>query len=164
MGLGSNLGDRLAHLRAAVAGLEKLPGARLSAVSPVFETAPVGGPAQGDYLNAVVALEWPAPARALLEALRRLESAAGREHGAGRNLPRTLDLDVLLFGDACIDEPDFRVPHPRLAQRAFVLEPLRRLAPDLVHPTCGETIAALARRLRDAGGVRAYADPDALIR
>ena len=127
MALGSNLGDRRAHLRAAVAGL---PG--VVAVSPVYETEPVGGPSrQPPYLNAVVELDTDLGARELLEVGQALESAAGRVR-AERWGPRTLDIDVLLLGDQAVDEPDLVVPHPRMRERAFVLVPLHDLAPDLV--------------------------------
>jgi len=124
--LGSNLGDRRAHLRRAVAGL---PG--VVAVSEVYETDPVGGPGdQPPYLNAVVELETDLGPRALLEVGRRLEEAAGRVR-AGRWGPRTLDVDVLLVGDLVVDEPDLQVPHPRLRERPFVLVPLSDLAPEV---------------------------------
>jgi 2-amino-4-hydroxy-6-hydroxymethyldihydropteridine diphosphokinase len=123
LGLGSNLGDRRAHLRAAIAGIPDVV-----AVSPVYETDPVGGPAgQGPYLNLVVALETDRSPRQLLELARRLEAGAGRvrteHHG-----PRTLDVDVLLVGDLCVHEPDLVVPHPRMWERRFVLVPLSDLA------------------------------------
>ncbi len=124
--LGSNLGDRRAHLRAAVEGL---PG--VVAVSGVYETDPVGGPGgQPPYLNAVVELETDLSPRALLDIGRRLEEAAGRVR-AGRWGPRTLDVDILLVGDLSVDEPDLTVPHPRLRERAFVLVPLHDVAPHL---------------------------------
>ncbi|MGQ0520946.1 MAG: 2-amino-4-hydroxy-6-hydroxymethyldihydropteridine diphosphokinase [Actinomycetota bacterium] len=127
LALGSNLGDRLEHLRRAVEGLPDVV-----AVSAVYETDPVGGPAgQPPYLNAVVELDTELDARRLLEAGRALEAAAGRER-AERWGPRPLDVDVLLVGDAGVDEPDLQVPHPRMWQRAFVLVPLHDLAPDLV--------------------------------
>ena len=126
LAIGSNLGDRAAHLRAAVAGM---PG--VVAVSPTYETDPVGGPEQGPFLNAVVELDTELTPRQLLELCHRLEAAAGRvrtEHWG----PRTLDVDVLLVGNQVVDEPDLQVPHPRLWERAFVLVPLADLAPDLV--------------------------------
>lgn len=127
MGLGSNLGDRREHLRTAVAGL---PG--VVAVSAVYETDPVGGPAgQPPYLNAVVELDTDLDGRGLLEVGRALEAAAGRVR-AERWGPRPLDVDVLVVGDARIDEADLQVPHPRMWARAFVLVPLHDLAPDLV--------------------------------
>jgi 2-amino-4-hydroxy-6-hydroxymethyldihydropteridine diphosphokinase len=126
LGLGANLGDREEALRTAVAAVPDLV-----AVSPVYETDPVGGPEQGAYLNAVVELETALTPRQLLEVCRSLESAAGRVR-AERWGPRTLDVDVLLVGDLVVDEPDLVVPHPRMWARRFVLAPLADLAPELV--------------------------------
>jgi 2-amino-4-hydroxy-6-hydroxymethyldihydropteridine diphosphokinase len=129
LGLGSNLGDRWAHLRRAVAGLPDVV-----AVSPVYETDPVGGPeGQGPYLNCVVELDTELSPRALLETGQRLEAEAGRVR-AERWGPRTLDVDVLLVGELAVAEPDLIVPHPRLWERDFVLVPLADLAPDLAPP------------------------------
>ena len=123
LGLGSNLGDRRGHLRAAIAALPDVV-----AVSPVYETEPVGGPpGQSPYLNVVVALETDASPRELLEAGQRLEAAAGRVRTEPDG-PRTLDVDVLLVGDLTVREPDLVVPHPRMWQRRFVLAPLADLA------------------------------------
>jgi 2-amino-4-hydroxy-6-hydroxymethyldihydropteridine diphosphokinase len=123
LGLGSNLGDRRAHLRAAVAALPDVV-----AVSAVYETEPVGGPAdQPPYLNLVVALETDLSPRDLLEIANRLEEAAARVR-TEPNGPRTLDVDVLLVGDLTVREPDLVVPHPRMWQRRFVLAPLADLA------------------------------------
>lgn len=125
--LGSNLGDRAAHLRAAVAGLPDVV-----AVSGVYATEPVGGPAgQGPYLNAVVELDTELSPRQLLEVGRALEAAAHRERGVPDG-PRTLDVDVLLVGDLVVADDDLVVPHPRMWERPFVLVPLHDLAPDLV--------------------------------
>jgi 2-amino-4-hydroxy-6-hydroxymethyldihydropteridine diphosphokinase len=129
LGLGSNLGDRRAYLRHAVADLPDVV-----AVSPVYETEPVGGPAgQGPYLNLVVALETERSPRELLDLAHRLERDAGRvrteRHGA-----RTLDVDVLIVGDLCVNEPDLVVPHPRMWERRFVLVPLADLAGGSVRP------------------------------
>ena len=129
LGLGSNLGDRWQHLRDAVAGLESVG---LVGVSPVYETDPVGGPSgQGAYLNLVAQLDTPLSARELLGVCRRLEAAAGRVR-TERWGPRTLDVDVLWIDGVTVDEPDLVVPHPRMFERAFVLMPLRDLAPDLI--------------------------------
>jgi 2-amino-4-hydroxy-6-hydroxymethyldihydropteridine diphosphokinase len=128
LGIGSNLGDRAAHLQAAVDGLAATPGISVVAVSPVYETAPVGGPPQDDYLNAVVAVDTALAPRALLEAGQRLEAAAHRVRRE-RWGPRTLDVDVLLVGDDEVHEPDLEVPHPRMAEREFVLAPLADLDP-----------------------------------
>lgn len=130
LGFGSNLGDRLAHLQAALDGLALAPGISVSAVSAVYETEPVGGPEQPAYLNAVVALETQLGARELLGAARRLEAAAGRVRQE-RWGPRTLDVDVLFVGDEVVDSPDLVVPHPRIAERGFVLVPLADVAPAL---------------------------------
>lgn len=121
------MGDRLGYLRAAV---EALPG--VVAVSPVYETEPVGGPSgQDNYLNIVVELDTHLSARELLAVANRLEQEAGRARTV-RFGPRTLDVDVLLVGDQSIDEPDLRVPHPRMWERRFVVAPLADLAPELV--------------------------------
>ena len=136
LALGSNLGDREAILRAAVAALDDVV-----AVSPVYETAPLGGPGgQGPYLNAVVELDTRRSPRDLLEVCRRLEAAAGRVRGE-RWGARTLDVDVLLVGDLVVDEPDLVVPHPRLWERRFVVAPLADLAPEIVP---GAAVAAAA--------------------
>jgi 2-amino-4-hydroxy-6-hydroxymethyldihydropteridine diphosphokinase len=137
LGIGSNLGDRLAHLQFAVDGLGTRAGP-LAAISPVYETRPVGGPEQPDYLNAVVAVDTDLSARRLLEIGKELETGAGRDLSGERWGPRPLDIDILRVGDEHIDEPDLVVPHPRLHQRAFVLAPLADLAPDLiVAPSAG---------------------------
>ena len=124
LGLGSNLGDRRAHLRTAVTSLPDVV-----AVSPVYETEPMGGPpGQSPYLNLVVALDTDLTPRQLLEVGQGLESAAGRVRTLP-NAPRPLDVDILLVGDLRVDEPDLIVPHPRMWERRFVLAPLADLAP-----------------------------------
>lgn len=147
LGLGSNVGDRRAHLSAAVAAIDG--HGDLVAVSPVYETAPVGGPAQGDHLNLVVELDTGRTPRQLLELCRSLEEAAGRVRER-RWGPRTLDVDVLWIEGAVVDEPDLQVPHPRLFQRRFVLAPLRDLAPDLVS---ADQVAAATGRVTPAAGL-----------
>ena len=136
LGFGSNLGNRQATLRAARERLGALAGARLVAASPVYETPPWGDADQPRYLNQVVALElgpdW-SPGR-LLATLWEIEAALGRVRTDRRYGPRTLDLDILLYGDRRIDEPDLTVPHPRLRERAFVLVPLADIAPHAVIP------------------------------
>jgi 2-amino-4-hydroxy-6-hydroxymethyldihydropteridine diphosphokinase len=129
LGIGTNLGDRLAFLQGAVDGLAATPGITVVAVSPVYETDPVGGPEQPDFLNAVVAVETTLEAHHLLRECQRLEQEAHRvrkEHWG----PRTLDVDVLVYGDERIDTPDLVVPHPRSGERAFVLVPLADVAPE----------------------------------
>jgi len=133
LGLGSNLGDRLANLKAAVDALQAEPGLRVAASSRVWETTPVGGPPQPDYLNAVIRIETDLSARDLLDIARRVESRLGRIRKE-RWGARTIDVDVLLYDEEEIDEPDLMVPHPRIMQRAFVLLPLLELEPDPVLP------------------------------
>ena len=126
LGIGSNLGDRLAHLQGAVDGLAATPGVTVVAVSKVLETDPVGGPEQPDFHNAVVAVDTVLSARDLLAVGQLLEQEARRvrtEHWG----PRTLDVDILFYGDERIDEPDLVVPHPRWAERGFVCVPLADL-------------------------------------
>ena len=136
--LGANLGDAAAMLKRAVEALDQLPLTRVSRASSLYKTAPLDtdstseSPAPGeDYLNAVVALQTGLTAPALLDALQALELQAGRERPF-RNAPRTLDLDLLLYGSAHIESARLSVPHPRMHQRAFVLVPLAEIAPDLV--------------------------------
>ena len=129
IGLGSNLGDRRAHLEAGVAGLRS--AGDVVGVSQVYETEPVGGPEQGPFLNLVVELCTADSPRRLLERCRELEQAAQRVRTV-RYGPRTLDADVLLVEGVTVDEPDLQVPHPRMWERRFVLAPLADLAPDLV--------------------------------
>ena len=128
LGLGSNLGDR--HLLLAEA-VDRLVAVGRRAVSPLYETEPVGGPEQGPYLNVVVELDTDLSARQLLGVCRRLEAAAERVREE-RWGPRTLDVDVLWVDGEEVDQPDLQVPHPRMWERRFVLAPLRDLAPDLV--------------------------------
>ncbi len=142
LGLGSNLGDRWSHLRRAAAAVPDLVR-----TSPVYETAPVGGPpGQGQFLNAVVELDTELSPRELLGVCHRLEEAAGRVR-AERFGPRTLDADVLVVGDLVVDEPDLVVPHPRMWERPFVLVPLAQLAPDLVPDPPEDPTVRLAGRL-----------------
>ncbi|HEY6624277.1 MAG TPA: 2-amino-4-hydroxy-6-hydroxymethyldihydropteridine diphosphokinase [Acidimicrobiales bacterium] len=136
LGLGSNLGDRWMHLRKAVDQLRGGSGVPVTAVSPVYETEPVGGPEdQGPYLNLVVELALPArfDAYRLLTECHRLEASAGRVRSV-RWGPRTLDVDVLWIDGLTLDDPDLTVPHPRMWERRFVVAPLADLAPDLAGP------------------------------
>ncbi|HVP28785.1 MAG TPA: 2-amino-4-hydroxy-6-hydroxymethyldihydropteridine diphosphokinase [Myxococcota bacterium] len=155
--LGSNLGDRAARLAGALSALRATPGVDVVAVSRWYETTPVGPPPQGPYLNGAVRLRTRLSPRALLTRLLEIERASGRVRDGTKDAPRTLDLDLLLHGAARSDAPDLLVPHPRLHERGFVLEPLAEIAPDVVHPVRGETIAALAARVRDPAAVRLYA-------
>lgn len=142
IGIGANLGDARANVADAVARLERLPGCTLLAVSSLYRTAPIdsGG---DDYINAVARLHTRLEPEALLQALHGIEQAHGRERPY-RNAPRTLDLDLLLYGDETIASATLTVPHPRMAQRAFVLAPLLELAPDLDIPGLGPAAPCLA--------------------
>ena len=152
--LGSNLGSRRDHLCAALDALRDLSATGEVAASRLYETDPVGPGAQRPYLNAVARLLPRLDPRALLEALLAIEAARGRERGPERNAPRSLDLDLLLYGARRIDEPGLIVPHPRLAERGFVLEPLCDLDPHLELPGDGRRVRDLAAAQRDPVAVR----------
>ena len=144
MGLGANLGDREATIRRAVELLGERTGIDVAAVSTLRETDPVGYEEQPRFLNGVVALEVDLTARGLLAELLAVERELGRDRSQeARWGPRTIDLDLLLFGDETVAEPGLVVPHPRLAERRFVLEPLHELEPDLTLPD-GRTVRELA--------------------
>ena len=138
VGLGANLGDRERTLHAAVDALAAEEEIEVLAVSVLRETDPVGVGEQPPFLNGAVAIQTTFAARELLEVLLSVEHRFGRVRIAGEHGPRTLDLDLLLYGDEQIDEPGLTVPHPRLHERRFVLEPLVELAPGLVVPGRGD--------------------------
>ncbi|WP_242106868.1 2-amino-4-hydroxy-6-hydroxymethyldihydropteridine diphosphokinase [Luteimonas aquatica] len=144
VGLGSNVGDSVRTLREAIRALDGLPHTRLLRASALYRTPAWGRRDQPDFVNAAAALETGLAARALLEALLGLERGFGRERAAqdGRWGPRTLDLDLLLYGEAAIDEPGLHVPHPHLHERAFVLVPLAEIAPQARIPGRGTVRAA----------------------
>ena len=144
VGLGANLGDREARLRAALELLASSPGVSLLAVSAFRETDPVGYLDQPRFLNAAAEVETELGPRALLDALLEVERALGRERVGPRFGPRTIDLDLLVYGDEVVDEPGLQVPHPRLHERAFALEPLDELDPGLVVPGRGAVRELLA--------------------
>jgi 2-amino-4-hydroxy-6-hydroxymethyldihydropteridine diphosphokinase len=147
IGIGSNLGDRLAHCRAALARLDLLPGSRLTRVSPVFESEPWEGVEGGLFLNAVAEIATSLPPRRLLDHLQEIEVALGRAADHRPGTARPMDLDILLYGHAVIREAGLTIPHPRMAERRFVLAPLAALAPALCHPVLRETMGELLRRL-----------------
>jgi 2-amino-4-hydroxy-6-hydroxymethyldihydropteridine diphosphokinase len=144
IGLGSNLGDRAATIRAALDRLGAHPGIELLAVSSLKETDPVGFEDQPRFLNGAAALRTELPPRDLLDRMLDVERALGRVREGARYGPRTIDLDLLLYGDAVVDEPGLEIPHPRLAERMFVLEPLVELNPQLEVPGQGQVQVLLA--------------------
>ncbi len=146
VGLGSNLGERETLIRLALDDLARLPGTRLVRASSLYDTEPVGEVEQPNFLNAVAQLDTELTARQLLWNLQLVERRLGRVR-AQRWGPRTMDLDLLLFGDLVLDEPDLRLPHPELLRRAFVLVPLVELDPMLVHPVTAQTLIQHLSRL-----------------
>jgi 2-amino-4-hydroxy-6-hydroxymethyldihydropteridine diphosphokinase len=146
VGLGANVGNRRENLDRAVELLAADPGIRVLAVSSVRETDPVGYEDQPRFLNAACAVETELGPRELLQRLLAIEGVLGRERTGPRFGPRTIDLDLLLYGNETLDEPGLTVPHPRLAQRLFVLEPLHELDPELTLPD-GQAVRELLREL-----------------
>ena len=144
IGIGSNLGDRQENLRRAVAAVRGL--GRVSCASSVYETEPMYLEGQGWFLNCVICLESGLAPRALLDALRSIEAEMGRERSV-RYGPRVVDLDILFYGDEVVSEPGLEIPHPRIAERLFVLAPLGEIRPGLVHPVLRKTIPELVGSL-----------------
>ena len=139
IGLGSNLGEREAQIRLALDDLARLPGSRLVRASSLYDSEPVGDVEQPKFLNAVAELETELTPRQLLWNLLLIERRLGRTR-TRRWGPRTIDLDLLLYGQLAVEEPDLQIPHPELTRRSFVLVPLVELDPLLVHPVTGETL------------------------
>jgi 2-amino-4-hydroxy-6-hydroxymethyldihydropteridine diphosphokinase len=155
--MGSNLGDREAHLRAAVSALAASEGVRVVRASRLYETEPVGPTPQGPYLNAALEIETTLEPRPLLDLLLGIEALEGRTRAERPQWSaRSLDLDLLLYAERAIDESGLEVPHPRLHERAFVLEPLAEIAPSWRHPLLGRSIEELAGSLREPSAVRVH--------
>lgn len=151
IGLGSNVGDRLAYLREGFHRIRSLhTEAKPPLVSSIFETSPIDcAPGTNPYLNAAVEIQFDRPPIVLLDALLRIEREMGRPSKRPRNAPRTIDLDVLYVGNLILNNPEIIIPHPRLPQRRFVLAPLSEIAPDLILPGQTKTIRALLENLTD---------------
>jgi 2-amino-4-hydroxy-6-hydroxymethyldihydropteridine diphosphokinase len=157
IGFGSNQGNRLDYCDRAVTLFNLLPHSQMTALSSLYETEPVADarthPGAEWFLNGVMRLETDLTPRGLLEVCREIEHALGRDHDR-RNGPRTLDLDILLYGSHIINEPDLIIPHPRLHLRRFVLTPMVELDPDRPHPILKHTMRELLHRVDDSGHVR----------
>jgi 2-amino-4-hydroxy-6-hydroxymethyldihydropteridine diphosphokinase len=149
VGLGSNLGEREAMIRLALDDLARLPATKLVRASSLYDTEPMGDVDQPNFLNAVAQLETELTARQLLWNLLLVERRLGRVRTRPWG-PRTIDLDLLLFGNQIVDEPELRLPHPEILRRSFVLVPLVELDPLLVHPVTGETLVAHLSRLSNS--------------
>ena len=148
IGFGSNIGARLTHIQNAIHGLSKTEGITLQKVSSVYKTDPVGYEAQAEFLNGVAAIQTDLPPLSLLQVLKDIETAIGRQHRI-RWGPREIDLDILIYGDVCLQTEKLVIPHPEMHRRRFVLVPLAEIAPDLVHPVFQETIQTLCNCLED---------------
>lgn len=160
IGIGSNEGDRAGTILRALRMLDASAGSRVERASSLYETAPVGGPPQGRYLNAAALVRTTMGARQFLDQLLRIEATLGRHRIAGeRAAPRSIDLDILLFGDAILREEGLEIPHPRMAERAFALVPLAEIAPEAIHPALRMPVHLLLRRLGRIDPVPVWGPP-----
>ena len=155
LGLGSNIGNRLRNLQSVLDHLNVVTGISLEAVSPVYETNPIGGPAQPEYLNAAIEIETDKCPEKLLKHCLDIEKKMGR-YRRERWEPRIIDIDVLLYGKLILNSPNLVIPHPFMHERAFVLQPLADIAPDIVHPVLGLTVNEMLARIEKSGITKAY--------
>ena len=152
IGFGSNIGDRLTHIRNAIHTLSKTEGITLQKISSIYTTDPVGYEEQAQFLNGAAAIQTTLFPLSLLHTLKDIETAIGRKHRI-RWGPREIDLDILIYGDLCLQTEKLVIPHPEMHLRGFVLVPLVEIAPDLVHPIFQESIQTLCSRLEDGKSV-----------
>ncbi|WP_423063483.1 2-amino-4-hydroxy-6-hydroxymethyldihydropteridine diphosphokinase [Candidiatus Paracoxiella cheracis] len=150
IGIGSNLSEPLQQVRAAIASLKKIPDSHVSRVSSFYRSKPLGQPDQPDFINAVASVNTALDPHELLDYLQAIEQQQGRLRDGVRWGPRTIDLDMLLFGDIALRTDDLQIPHPGLVEREFVLYPLAEIAPDLVLPD-GTTVRTLRARCSSRG-------------
>ncbi|PLX43146.1 MAG: 2-amino-4-hydroxy-6-hydroxymethyldihydropteridine diphosphokinase [Deltaproteobacteria bacterium] len=154
--IGGNVGDVKKNLARAVVTVDSLYATRVTRVSNLYETAPVGGPAgQPVFFNGAIEVETALTPRELITALHEIESSLGRVREVVDG-PRTVDLDIILWDAEVVDEPDLKIPHPRMHQRGFVLVPLEELAGDVVHPILKKSVSTLLLELGDPGGVERH--------
>lgn len=154
LGLGANLGDREANLMEAVRRLRSL-GVKVEVCSSLYETEPIGYTDQSPFLNAACRAKTDLSPEQLLAAIKDIEREMGRVPSF-LNAPRFIDIDILLYGDLVTNTPDLTIPHPRLAERAFVLVPLVEIAPELIHPVLEKTVAELLKEVQGLEGVRKW--------
>jgi len=155
LGLGSDLGNREENLKRAIEAIGKYAG-KVEALSPVYETEPLGFVGGGDFLNMVISVETIFSPSELLPSLMLIESQIGRIRGEIRNISRIIDIDILLYDNEVINDISVIVPHPRMHERRFVLVPLNDIAPDLVHPVLGKTIRELLAVCKDKSRIRLF--------
>ena len=143
LGIGSNIGDKRSNLEEAVRRVGEVPSTRVEKSSEFYGTLPVGGPPQAPYLNGVLKVSTLLPPETFLDEVKRLEKDMGRQPSEGKDHPRVIDLDILLYDDLVLNTEKLSVPHPRMQERAFVLRGLAEIAPGAVHPVSGRTAEEL---------------------